>query len=179
MTIEYKDSKRIVTLSTDIVQTPTYSDDFSGTDGWADQGSGVGVNTTTDRLEFSSLTDNTTNNSSTLDLGSALSDTKWTIRFKLQWTGFSNTTDWTAPAIGMFSASSATAGNSAQDMLFYWGIANGATKASYISSADNTTISGTDTNLSYAWVLDTTYYFLNFYDYKSDLDGIHPKKLNE
>ena len=159
MTIEYKDSKRIVALSTDIVQTPTYSDDFSGTDGWADQGSGVGVNTTTDRLEFSSWTDNTTNNSSTLDLGSALSDTKWTIRFKLQWTGFSNTTDWTAPAIGMFSASSATAGNSAQDMLFYWGIANGATKASYISSADNTTISGTDTNLSYAWVLDTTYYF--------------------
>ena len=48
--------------------SPTYSDDFSGTDDWADQGSGVGVNTTTDRLEFSSLTDNTTNNSSTLDL---------------------------------------------------------------------------------------------------------------
>jgi hypothetical protein len=139
-------------------QTATLEDDFSGTDDWADQGSGVGVNTTTDRLEFSSWTDNTTNNSSTLDLGSALSDTDWTIRFKLQWTGFSNTTDWTAPAIGMFSADSATGGNSAQDMLFYWGIANGATKASYLSSADNSTVSGTDTNLNYAWVLDTTYY---------------------
>ena len=158
MTIEYKDSKRIVGLSTDITNTPTYEDDFSGTDDWADQGSGVGVNTTTDRLEFSSWTDNTTNNSSTLDLGSALSDSKWTIRFKLQWTGFSNTTDWTAPAIGMFSADSSTGGNSAQDMLFYWGIANGATKASYLSSADNSTVSGTDTNLNYAWVLDTTYY---------------------
>ena len=158
MTIEYKDSKRIVALSSDLIQTPTYSDDFSGTDGWADQGSGVGVNTTTDRLEFSSWTDNSTNNSSTLDLGSALSDTKWTIRFKLQWTGFSNTTDWTAPAIGMFSASSATAGNSAQDMLFYWSIANGATKRAYLSSADNSTISGTDHNLNLSWVLDTTYY---------------------
>ena len=158
MTIEYKDSKRIVALSSDLIQTPTYSDDFSGTDDWADQGSGVGVNTTTDRLEFSSWTDNSTNNSSTLDLGSALSDTKWTIRFKLQWTGFSNTTDWTAPAIGMFSASSATAGNSAQDMLVYWSIANGATKRAYLSSADNSTISGTDHNLNLSWVLDTTYY---------------------
>ena len=138
--------------------SPTYSDDFSGTDDWADQGSGVGVNTTTDRLEFSSWTDNTTNNSSTLDLGSALSDTKWVIRFKLHWTGFSNTSDWTAPAIGMFSASSATAGNSNQDMLFYWSIANGATKRAYLSSADNSTISGTDHNLNLSWVTGTTYY---------------------
>jgi len=158
MTIEYKDSKRIVALSSDVLNTPTYSDDFTGTDDWADQGSGVGVNTTTDRLEFNSWTDNTTNNSSTLDLGSTLSDTKWTIRFRLHWTGFSNTTDWTAPAIGMFSASSATGGNSAQDMLFYWSIANGATKRAYLSSADNSTISGTDHNLNLSWVLDTTYY---------------------
>ena len=158
MTIEYKDSKRIVALSTDVVETPTYSDDFSGTDDWADQGSGVGVNTTTDRLEFSSWTDNTTNNSSTLDLGSALSDTKWTIRFRLHWTGFSNTTDWTAPAIGMFSADSSTGGNSAQDMLIYWSIANGSEKRVYLSSADNSTISGTDHNLNLSWVLDTTYY---------------------
>ena len=158
MTIEYKDSKRIVASSDDTVETPTYSDDFSGTDDWADQGSGVGVNTTTDRLEFDSWTDNSTNNSSTLDLGSALSDTAWVIRFKLQWTGFSNTTDWTAPAIGMFSADSSTGGNSAQDMLFYWSIANGSEKRVYLSSADNSTISGTDHNLNLSWKLNTTYY---------------------
>jgi len=29
MTIEYKDSKRIVALSSDVLNTPTYSDDFS------------------------------------------------------------------------------------------------------------------------------------------------------
>ena len=33
MTIEYKDSKRIVGLSTDIVQTLTFEDDFSS-DNW-------------------------------------------------------------------------------------------------------------------------------------------------
>lgn len=158
MTITYHAGRRIQGLSTDVANTITYSDDFSGTDDWADQGSGVGVNTTTDRLEFNSWTDNTTNNSSTLDLGSALSDTAWVIRFKLQWTGFSNTTDWTAPAIGMFSADSSTGGNSAQDMLFYWSIANGSEKRVYLSSADNSTISGTDTNLNLSWQLNTTYY---------------------
>ena len=42
MTIEYKDSKRIVALSTDVVETLDYSDDFSS-DGYTDVGSNVGV----------------------------------------------------------------------------------------------------------------------------------------
>ena len=42
MTIEYKDSKRITALSTDVVETLDYSDDFSS-DGYTDVGSNVGV----------------------------------------------------------------------------------------------------------------------------------------
>ena len=147
--------------STSISNTPsgsaTYSDSFTS-DGWADQGSGVAVNTSTGKLEFSSWTDDGTNDSSTLDLGSTLSDTNWVIRFKLQWTGYSNTTDWTGPGIGMWSASSSTAGNVAQDALIYWPIANAASKGSYLSSMDNAAMGGTDTNLSYAWITGTTYY---------------------
>jgi len=158
MTIEYKDSKRIVALSSDVLNTPTYSDDFTGTDDWADQGSGVGVNTTTDRLEFSSWTDDGTNNSSTLDLGSALSDTKWVIRFKFHFSAYSNTSDNTGPAFGMWANPSSTGGSSAEDSLLLWTLANAGTKITYISSNDNQAIGGTDTNLSYAWVTGTTYY---------------------
>ena len=51
MTIEYKDSKRIVALSTDVVNTPTYSDDFS-TDNFDTQGTKNQVNTSTGVIDF-------------------------------------------------------------------------------------------------------------------------------
>jgi hypothetical protein len=145
------------TLSNTPSGSPTYSDDFD-TDDWVDQGSGVGVNTSTERLELNSWTDDGTNNSSTLDLGSALSDTKWVIRFKFHFSAYSNTSDTTGVTFGMWANPSSTGGSSAEDSLFLWTLANAGTKITYISSNDNQAIGGTDTNLSYAWVTGTTYY---------------------
>jgi hypothetical protein len=82
MTIEYKDSKRIVALSTDIADTATFEDDFSGADNWTDTGSGWGVNTTTDVIDFNADSPHNVTEGLYYDLGSALSSV-FTIRFKL------------------------------------------------------------------------------------------------
>ena len=82
MTIEYKDSKRIFALSTDIADTATFEDDFSGADNWTDTGSGWGVNTTTDVIDFNADSPHNVTEGLYYDLGSALSSV-FTIRFKL------------------------------------------------------------------------------------------------
>lgn len=48
MTIEYKDSKRIVKLSTDNLGL-SFEDDFNTND-WDDAGTRFGVNTTTEKI---------------------------------------------------------------------------------------------------------------------------------
>ena len=61
---------------------PTFQDDFSSADNWVDVGSNVGVNTSTDVIDWSTPT-----GSSQLDLTShdlvTVNNTKWVFRFKL------------------------------------------------------------------------------------------------
>ena len=80
MTIEYKDSKRIVGLSTDIVQTLTFEDDFSS-DNWTNiEGSSVGVSGGS--LVYNAYTGGGSNGDGEYrDYGSVLSDT-FVWRFK-------------------------------------------------------------------------------------------------
>ena len=46
MTIEYKDSKRIVKLSSDVVETPTYTANYDDTNTWTKTGTKTTVNET-------------------------------------------------------------------------------------------------------------------------------------
>ena len=78
MTIEYKDSKRIVALSSDVLNTPTYSD-FTGT--WTtDSGNEVQAS---NGVVSVNMGGSNRNDYISFDLGSTLSDS-WTLRFKQQ-----------------------------------------------------------------------------------------------
>jgi hypothetical protein len=103
MTIEYKDSKRIVKLSTDTVETITLDEDFSS---YADQtafdNAWVSLDTaqnrgnpTNDNLDVVLKTDNS-DDTMAYDLGSSLSDTAWVCRFKWNITGLTrnNVSAW-------------------------------------------------------------------------------------
>jgi hypothetical protein len=58
-----------------------FQDNFSGADAWTDTGSGIGVNTTTDVMDWNALR-NGALNGSYYDLG-LISETEWLLRFKL------------------------------------------------------------------------------------------------
>ena len=80
MTIEYKDSKRIVKLSGDVVDTVTFEDDFSTAKSWGKTGTLTARNASTNVMDWDC--DSSSIQSSTYDLGSALS-TQFVIRSKL------------------------------------------------------------------------------------------------
>ena len=86
MAIKYLDAKRIRGISTASL-TPTFEDDFSGSDNWADNSSStIVVNTSNDEIDWDIGSGSGTSNSATYyDLGSSskANDTKWTLTFKL------------------------------------------------------------------------------------------------
>ena len=103
MTIEYKDSKRIVALSTDTVETITLDEDFSSySDQTAFDNAWVSLDTaknrgnpTNDNLDVVLKTDNS-DDTMAYNLGSSLSDSAWVCRFKWNITGLTrnNTSAW-------------------------------------------------------------------------------------
>jgi hypothetical protein len=101
--VQHKDSKRIVKLSTDTVETITLDEDFSS---YADQtafdNAWVSLDTaqnrgnpTNDNLDVVLKTDNS-DDTMAYDLGSSLSDTAWVCRFKWNITGLTrnNVSAW-------------------------------------------------------------------------------------
>ena len=89
MTVEYKDSKRIVALSSDVLNTPTYSDDFSSSTGWTQTGTSVTVS--------SGIAGGTTvdlNSDDRIDKSiTTISDSIWTSYFDFKLNSFSNSAD--------------------------------------------------------------------------------------
>ena len=89
MTIEYKDSKRIVALSSDVLNTPTYSDDFSSDNktGSANSSGVFTVDTGDERIE-GTINRSGTNRNLTWDLQTIMSEsidsTAFVLTFKLQ-----------------------------------------------------------------------------------------------
>ncbi len=68
--------------------TVTFSDDFSGTDGWTDSDSSkIGVNTTDNDLDFNMMRDGS-NDTCVYDLTSVSND-KWVLRFKINFSAIS------------------------------------------------------------------------------------------
>ena len=93
MTIEYKESKRIVALSTDTVQTLTYETDFSSNTGWTATGSNVSIDTSASYRVMDFNIPNSTNatDAITYDLTST-SDSAWVLRFKLTTVSYTHLT---------------------------------------------------------------------------------------
>ena len=115
MTIEYKDSKRIVGLSSDVADTITFEDDtFSS--GWTSTGSDVVTGTNVIDFDFSNS--NATNTIS-YDLGSTMSDTNWVLRFKLIMDNYNVGSSGNSAGgfFGLFSADHATNDNATQDSI--------------------------------------------------------------
>ena len=95
-----------------------FSDDFT-TDNWVDADSArIGVNLTTNVLDYDLQRDGT-NDKCHFDLGAGnVSDTLWTLRFKLRFTTF---TENVTPKYGFFGISSITGGtNTVQDFIGFW-----------------------------------------------------------
>ena len=102
MTIEYKDSKRIVALSSDVIETPTGSNNFSTTTGEANTGSAISIHGGVLGGDYKPTG---SAEASTVDpLGTTLSDTAWIARFKATVNTLTNPSSETCLAnIGFFS----------------------------------------------------------------------------
>ena len=119
MTINYLDSKRISGLSSDIVETATYTDDFD-TDDWDNMSSRINVNTTTEKLDFAMYRDGA-NDSAVHDLGVGnVSDTKWVLRWKMNFTAVYASGNGNRLWFGLSSLPQTTAQNSAQDSIMMY-----------------------------------------------------------
>jgi len=86
----------LLTGAETLKNTPDLTEDFSGSDNWTDSDSGeIGVNTTDNDLDFDMKRDGT-NDTCVYDLqhadalnGSNANDTKWTLRFKINFSAIS------------------------------------------------------------------------------------------
>ena len=81
MTIEYKDSKRIVGLSTDKLPSSTYETDFSSTTGWSVESGGI---TYVDSIHYNHPSGVAMNTGVLYDLTTSnVSETSWTLDYDL------------------------------------------------------------------------------------------------
>ncbi|MHA1740282.1 MAG: hypothetical protein ACTSWD_16955 [Candidatus Heimdallarchaeota archaeon] len=147
MTIEYKDSKRIVGLSTDIVETVTYTGDMSTGWGTSNAGSGFTLDGVTEEIDF---LNNYTNDNVSIDLdslvsGGSLSTSKWLIRFTYQTNGTAsgdNIIWWN----GVSSVETVISNSTINDFVgFSTQTLNGTTNTrTYLSMGDNDALHSTD-----------------------------------
>ena len=130
MTIEYKDSKRIVKLSTDAVETLTYGTTFSGSashttdnttvQGWlASDADKLGVNGTTNMIDWDIERDST--DAISYDLGNNVHASKWILRYKIRWDAFSSSSK-NEQRIGLSNLDSTNGHNATHNYLgsFYY-----------------------------------------------------------
>ena len=101
-----KDTARRYWFDAESSVDATFEDDFSGADNWTDSGSTPSVNTSTDVIDFEAATASNIKAQTTYDLTST-SDTKWTLRCKLNVTTFTQpTTEYHRFFIGLSSSTS-------------------------------------------------------------------------
>jgi len=94
-----------------------FSDDFSGVDNWADQGTKIEVNTATDVIDFDGSMGGTIE-STAFDLGAGVvSDTEWTLRFKIDVTATAFTTSNVSLRIGLSDSDQTVSHGASHDSI--------------------------------------------------------------
>ena len=150
MTIEYKDSKRIVALSTDKVETPTMSNDVYGSvSGWTTHvDSDITLDTTNKGVTYTSVTENA-------GIGRALtvSDTKWLCQFEF------NMSAWTTNDAGVLSITSDyTVGFKDTGIKTITFMPQGASYWRFVLLSGQTNSYAENTSSNNQFALNTTYY---------------------
>ena len=98
-------------------QDSVYQDDFSGSDDWNDQDSArIGVNATTDLIDFDIQRDNT-NDASSYDMGINVSDNGWVLRFKLDVTSFTQNAQTAQIWVGLSDSDSSNDASQNEDFI--------------------------------------------------------------
>ncbi|MDC3257203.1 hypothetical protein OAU44_00345 [bacterium] len=98
---------------------PTFEDDFN-TDDWDNMSSRINVNTTTEKLDFAMYRDGA-NDSAVYDLGAGnVSDTKWLLRWKMNFTAVYASGNGNRLWFGLSSLPQTTNQNTAQDSIMMY-----------------------------------------------------------
>ena len=104
------------TLSNTPTGSPTYSDDFTSDNSVDQDASKISVNTAQERWDFNIVNDQT-NDSSSIDIGSALSDSNWIMDFDYTWTSLSGTTNVNTSFFGISNSNGTVPSQTAQDHI--------------------------------------------------------------
>jgi hypothetical protein len=95
---------------------PTFEDDFTSDNSVDQDASKISVNTAQERWDFNIVNDQT-NDSSSIDIGSALSDSKWVMDFDYTWTNLSGTTNVNTSFFGISNSNGTVPSQTAQDHI--------------------------------------------------------------
>ena len=169
MTIEYKDSKRIVVLSTDVANTPTVNDDLITDKGWDTQGHiGMTYDATNDEVDFNCVAD-TTHDYALIDLqdadyinGSNISDTAFELRCGWRVDTISNASaNENRATIGLYANN--TSNNTAQDIFtLRFSATTGGGQALEMFAKDNAIAVGGSAEYTFTETLSAQTLYLRF-----------------
>ena len=95
---------------------PTYEDDFTSDNSVDQDASKISVNTAQERWDFNIVNDQT-NDSSSIDITTALSDTNWVMDFDYTWTSLSGTTNVNTSFFGISNSNGTVPSQTAQDHI--------------------------------------------------------------
>ena len=178
MAITYHSARRIQGLSTETIETATLDHDFTESGSTSHTGNGTSnsvegwttndytyskIDGGNDRLDFRSKGDGT-NDSITYDLGSALSDSAWLIRFELTFStlsssGLAPNVDRNESVFGVFSSDYSSGFTTAQDSLgFQLHIDRDGTDRFYVHNTDGSSLTGYTSGQRNDDFTTTTYY---------------------
>lgn len=118
----------------------TFEDDFSGADNWTDNGSTIAVNTTTDVIDWL-IGVGGDNNGTYYDLGSSVSNTNWTLRFKWDYVSKTGGTDGKILAFGIWD-NNVFDNSTTQDFILFLFQTNTPNDKLYIESGNNVIFHG-------------------------------------
>jgi hypothetical protein len=179
MTIEYKDSKRIIALSSDVANTPTVNDDLITDKGWDTQGItdkgwdtqghiGMTYDATNDEVDFNCVAD-TTHDYALIDLqdadyinGSNISDTAFELRCGWRVDTISNASaNENRATIGLYANN--TSNNTAQDIFtLRFSATTGGGQALEMFAKDNAIAVGGSAEYTFTETLSAQTLYLRF-----------------
>ena len=169
MTIEYKDSKRIVALSTDVANTPTVNDDLITDKGWDTQGHvGMTYDATNDEVDFNCVAD-TSHDYALIDLqdadyinGSNISDTAFELKCGWRVDTISNpSANENRATIGLYANN--TSNNTAQDIFtLRFSATTGGGQALEMFAKDNAIAVGGSAEYTFTETLSAQTLYLRF-----------------